>query len=277
MIHAVIHSKASPEVILNAYRALAKKYHPDIYSDKNTAHKVMSQINEAYSVLSDPNKRQNYDEDIFNKTDKLSQEKPTNQPNNKNITPEMQQFSIARLKEIIYTYFREPKFIIGLVIICFLAFNLFNQPKVTSNQSIPQVQQTPPSFVPKSGVLTQYVPNEPIYNNHGHCELIIDNTNNDFPVTVRLWSIFPNARPVRSFTIKAKETFTAKNLTPGRYEIKYMHLYDNIQSADAFKSEQFDLAQRKNSKGTSYDILTLTLYKVNNGNTQTYRIDTNEL
>ncbi|MBV8602861.1 MAG: molecular chaperone DnaJ [Candidatus Eremiobacteraeota bacterium] len=47
--------------IKRAYRGLARKYHPDVATDKVAAEAHFKQINEAYSVLSDPQKRQLYD------------------------------------------------------------------------------------------------------------------------------------------------------------------------------------------------------------------------
>lgn len=63
-----ISSKASPEVIRMAYKALMKKYHPDVFPDKAIAHKKTLEINEAYSVLSDENKRKAYDTKLKNET-----------------------------------------------------------------------------------------------------------------------------------------------------------------------------------------------------------------
>ncbi|MEG0915022.1 MAG: DnaJ domain-containing protein, partial [Christensenellaceae bacterium] len=52
---------ASAEEIKSAYRKLAKKYHPDLNKgDEESAHKF-KEINEAYQVLSDDQKRQQYD------------------------------------------------------------------------------------------------------------------------------------------------------------------------------------------------------------------------
>jgi len=53
---------ASPEVIKAAYRALAKKYHPDQNSSPEAVEK-MKKINEAYQTLIDPQKRKKYDEE----------------------------------------------------------------------------------------------------------------------------------------------------------------------------------------------------------------------
>lgn len=58
---------ASEEVIRGAYRTLVKKYHPDVYiGDKTSAEQIMKDINEAYEVLSNPEKRQRYDEFLKN-------------------------------------------------------------------------------------------------------------------------------------------------------------------------------------------------------------------
>ncbi len=47
--------------IKQAFRNLAKKYHPDANPDDPTAEAKFKEINEAYEVLSDPDKRSNYD------------------------------------------------------------------------------------------------------------------------------------------------------------------------------------------------------------------------
>jgi molecular chaperone DnaJ len=47
--------------IKRAYRALARKFHPDVAQDKAAAEIHFKEINEAYEVLSDPQKRSMYD------------------------------------------------------------------------------------------------------------------------------------------------------------------------------------------------------------------------
>jgi curved DNA-binding protein len=53
---------ASADEIKKAYRKLAMKYHPDRNPGNKTAEDKFKDINEAYQVLSDPTKRQRYDQ-----------------------------------------------------------------------------------------------------------------------------------------------------------------------------------------------------------------------
>ncbi len=53
---------ATAEEIKKAYRALARKYHPDVNPGDKTAEEKFKELNEAYAVLSDSEKRQRYDQ-----------------------------------------------------------------------------------------------------------------------------------------------------------------------------------------------------------------------
>lgn len=58
-----INKNASQEIIEKAYKILVKKYHPDLQEAnlKNEYEEKIKEINEAYEILSDPEKRKNYD------------------------------------------------------------------------------------------------------------------------------------------------------------------------------------------------------------------------
>ena len=57
-----VNRDASEREIKQAYRRLARKYHPDVNPGDKSAEARFKQINEAYEVLSDKEKRQKYDQ-----------------------------------------------------------------------------------------------------------------------------------------------------------------------------------------------------------------------
>jgi curved DNA-binding protein len=57
-----VDKNADEQAIKKAYRKLARKYHPDMNPDNKGAEEHFKDINEAYEVLSDPAKRQKYNQ-----------------------------------------------------------------------------------------------------------------------------------------------------------------------------------------------------------------------
>lgn len=53
---------ASDKEIKNAYRRLARKHHPDVNPGDKSAEEKFKEVQQAYDVLSDPEKRQKYDQ-----------------------------------------------------------------------------------------------------------------------------------------------------------------------------------------------------------------------
>lgn len=57
-----IQKGASDDEIKKAYRACVKKYHPDLHPDDKECEEKMKEVNEAYEVLSDSDKKSRYDQ-----------------------------------------------------------------------------------------------------------------------------------------------------------------------------------------------------------------------
>ena len=56
-----VQKNADEEEIKKAYRKLAKQYHPDMHPGDKQMEEKFKEVNQAYAVLSDPDKRQKYD------------------------------------------------------------------------------------------------------------------------------------------------------------------------------------------------------------------------
>jgi len=57
-----VDKKASADEIKKAHRKLVRKYHPDVNRDNPKAAEQFAEVQEAYDVLSDPDKRKQYDQ-----------------------------------------------------------------------------------------------------------------------------------------------------------------------------------------------------------------------
>lgn len=57
-----ISKNASEAEIKKAFRTMARKYHPDLHPNDKDAEKKFKEVNEAYEVLSDPQKKARYDQ-----------------------------------------------------------------------------------------------------------------------------------------------------------------------------------------------------------------------
>ena len=118
-----------------------------------------------------------------------------------------------------------------------------------------------------------YVKGYPQTNSNGLSTVTIDNGQNNSDVFVKLVSLTGNfAKPARFVFIPAHGRFTIKAVTPGSYDVRYRDLVSGYLS----RSEQFTLEEKKTSRGTQYSDLTLTLYKVQNGNMTTYNLAEDE-
>lgn len=119
-----------------------------------------------------------------------------------------------------------------------------------------------------------YIENYPRENAKGLSSVTIDNSRNNSDVFVKL--VFLNGlknTPVRTFFIPAYESFTLKNITAGKYDIRYQ----DLDSGNRTASEEFTLEEIKDYSGTQFSNITITLYKVQNGNMRTHEISESDL
>ena len=72
-----VNNKASLEIIQKVFKLQVKKYHPDVVAkeDKLQAENKIKELNEAYDILSDINKRAKYDEELKNAIEDTQKEK----------------------------------------------------------------------------------------------------------------------------------------------------------------------------------------------------------
>ena len=87
-----VSQNASSEVIEKAYKALAKKYHPDANPDNaKEAEEKFKEIGEAYEVLSDVNKKSEYDYQLESYMNNLNNANQYNNEDYNNLMSHTQQ------------------------------------------------------------------------------------------------------------------------------------------------------------------------------------------
>ncbi len=261
------------EVIRAAYKSLAAKYHPD-RNHSNDATRVMMLINEAYEVLSDVEKRKKHDIWIKEQESRNIESNDTLQPNSSNnqvVSKEgTLKFKIIAVIGHVFEYYA-----LYAVLVVFL-FLLIKHPEAfeafIKNDDSSYVR---PTLAPNG----QQWPSESSYlygyrqlNNNGLSILNIDNTKNSTDVFVKLFSLSGNEYEARALYIAAHDSFSVKNVSAGKYDIRYLDLGDG----SIYRSGSFYLNETNTYNGVYFSNLTVTLYKVQNGNMQTRKISEKE-
>lgn len=117
--------------------------------------------------------------------------------------------------------------------------------------------------------VASYLYGYPILNSDGYSEITIDNGQNNSDVYVKLFYLeLEEPSAVRHFYIPAYGRFTLKNIRAGSYDIRYL----NLDTGSLTRSQSFDLTEQETDYSVRYSSLTITLYKVLNGNMRTYPI-----
>ncbi|MDO8441563.1 MAG: J domain-containing protein [Polaromonas sp.] len=288
---------APAEVIRAAYKTLSQKYHPDRHAGNVDATRVMAIINGSYEILSDPVKRRQHDEWIAEEESSLES---INSSNFRPAPPVSQPPKASRespfgvlvsktvyLTSHIFNYW--IFYLIGGLIVAWLLEEAKPKSRTYSTPyqansaplasppayTLPPTKSAAPPYVrpvkaPNGAswpLVAGYVNEYKRLHEDGLSTVTVDNSQNSSDVFVKLMSNNGvNAYPVRQFFIPAFSSFTVNNVTAGKYDVRYRDLGNGGLS----RSEAFTLQETPTYNGTQFSNLTMTLYKVKNGNMQTY-------
>ena len=107
----------------------------------------------------------------------------------------------------------------------------------------------------------------------GLSSVTIDNSRNESDVFVKLVSLDgPAAHPVCFFFIPAHSRFTVEKVTAGTYDVRYR----DLSQGSLARSEEFSVKEPETLDGTRYNNITMTLYKIRNGNMRTFNLAEDE-
>ena len=139
-----------------------------------------------------------------------------------------------------------------------------------------QPAYTHPATAPNGAPWPQrsdYVDGFPLLAKEGMSEVTVDNRQNDSDVFVKLVLLDETeAFPVRQFYIRARSQFTLNAVSSGSYDIRYR----NLETGGLSRSEAFQVDEIRTERGVQYSTITMTLYKVQGGNFQTYDLAESE-
>lgn len=278
---------APPEVIAAAYRTLSKRLHPDVNQGDPRAEQVMRIVNSSYAVLSDPSKRRAHDEWIRAKENEVGVEEASAAPativQNSSSLPD----SIGRhLANFWFIYF-----LVGILGMWAFAEqtppkpsglpNYIVNPSTSESEAQQSVAADEPAYIKPSTApngspwptRSAYISGYPISRADGLSKLTIDNRSNSVEMFVKLVALDPDKTvPIRHGFIPAYQVITMNDIRSGQYDVRYMDLSDGTLS----RSEAFELQEVDDGNGTSFSVITMTLFKVSNGNMQTYPLSKDE-
>ena len=285
---------APPEVIRAAYRSLSQKYHPDRNPGDTDASRVMTFINAAYAVLSDPVKRKEHDKWIaeaergvadqnveFGDTRSSSGNRAFTIDESKLRPPLPPSQSFAYKAGQIFSHFLRNWLWYGIGAFVLIVATNDNPrtplPGPKPYEATPAPTPVVPAYVrPTNAPNGQPWPTKSAYvagyqrlHRNGLSSVTVDNAQNDSDVFVKLVSLSgPKAFPVRTFFIAAHGSFTLTGVTSGIYDIRYR----DLRNGGLARSESFTLEEVQTDSGTRFSKFTMTLYKVRDGNMKTFAL-----
>lgn len=295
---------ALDEVIRAAYRALSQTYHPDKNPGNPDAVRVMQILNDAYMVLSNPDNRQRYDRVLAEARAQPPAVDPLPQSTSAAVAPVRPQAppnpcgKRSLLLRILCMDGRLAFFILAFCGFVWLTLDGYlNENKRYYERTAKPYQQ----YVPPAGTVSAledrpvyvrpfqrpsaapngatwpvgaaYIPGYPMLATGGFSSITVDNSKNNAALFVKLVILdSTEATPARFCHIPAFAEFTFKGVKQGRYDVRYR----DLSTGGITKTDEFTVRETKSSTGTQFDLLSLTIYKVANGNMKTAVIPESE-
>lgn len=270
---------APPEVIRAAYKTLSQKFHPDRNPGSATAPRIMAILNTSYEVLSDPDKREKHNRWVAEQEQAATEAarpeaRRAQPPRHVPTTPSPPKANSGGAFAHVLEYWSVYA-VIAIGISIWASDESRTPPLAPKSFQASPAQPSRPQYVRPNAApngqpwpaYASYVKGYHRLNIDGLSTVRVDNSLNDSDVFVKLVSLdSAQAYPVRNFYIPAFGTFTLNKVTAGSYDIRYRDLGNGGLS----RSEAFNLEETPTYEGTQFSNITMTLYKVKNGNMQTY-------
>lgn len=307
---------APPEVIRAAYKTLTQKHHPDLNPEDDSATDRTSAFNRSYQVLSDPVRRARHDDWIaqeertsFSSSSSATAPAPQPPPDAPPTPPaydfpsEVSSYHAARSVGRAFgdaVSKLRARFMLGDIIsVCALgilgiAIVVSNSPgsskashPVVVSESSPTVQAAISQRNRSTYVRPALDPNQRPWPSgadylvggnrqqlDGLSSVTVDNGQSDSDVHGKLFWVMDAGTvvPVREFFIPRGATFVLSDIAAGNYEIRYR----DLSAGSISKSAAFELTEVENRRGTTYSKVSLTLYKIRNGNMKFQQIGEDE-
>lgn len=283
---------ASLETIHAAYKHLAVQYHPDYNSNSAESHRQMQALNAAFDVISDPQRRLDYDRCVAR--------------------TENAQVKRATFSERVRSWIRSPRrnlahlvdrvdpvrkitparWIARIAFALFVlwALNLDREPSLhadTPLQTFADRSSNPttvinlPSFeralhAPNGApwpVHASDIPGYEIANDDGTSVVTLDNSRNPSDVFVKLVVLDRMiGTPVRHVYIPGRQIFVCKDVRMGKYEVRYQDLASGLIT----KSGTFDVVESKTDRTVSFSSMKITLARITETRPKGLRLSASE-